>query len=125
MSCEKILKVNEASGFALMFRVLVDGDYVTQADVDTFEYAIINDNTKEVLTALTELVVVDCVYDTLQTGPEWTRDNVGYNVKHQVDHTYFTDPDTTYRIEHKLTAVGGAEYYLSPLVIKLSPMYSN
>lgn len=125
MSCLEVFRVNEASSFSLMYRVYVDGVAMVQSDVSTIEYAVVNEGTKEVITALTSLVVADVVYDTLQTDVRWTKDNVGYNFKHDVGHTITTDPDISYRLEYKVTLASGSEFWLDSVVINLNEVYGN
>ena len=125
MSCLEVFRVNEASSFSLMYRVYVDGVAMVQSDVSTIEYAVINEGTKEVITALTSLTVANVVYDTLQTDVRWTKDNVGYNFKHDVGHTITTDPDISYRLEYKVTLASGSEFWLDSVVINLNEVYGN
>lgn len=122
--CLETVIVNQGSTFAVMYRVMVDGDEMVQADVDTIEYAIYNDDTREVVLALTSLTVANVVFDTLQTDERWTVDTDGYNFRHDVSHSLLTDPDVTYRIEYKITLDGGSEFYLNPIRVRLEEMYS-
>ena len=123
--CEVVVVINEGSGFSALFRVTAAGEYITQAGVASVEYAVINDLTKAVVTSLTELVVADVVFDALQLDNTWSADNLGYNLRHDAAHTLLTDPDIRYRMEYKITLTGGTEYFLTPVIIKLSEMYSN
>lgn len=122
--CLETVIVNQGSTFAVMYRVMVDGDEMVQADVDTIEYAIYNDDTREAVLALTSLTVANVVFDTLQTDERWTVDTDGYNFRHDVSHSLLTDPDVTYRIEYKITLDGGSEFYLNPVRVRLEEMYS-
>lgn len=122
--CLETVIVNQGSTFAVMYRVMVDGDEMVQADVDTIEYAIYNDDTREVVLALASLTVANVVFDTLQTDERWTVDTDGYNFRHDVSHSLLTDPDVTYRIEYKITLDGGSEFYLNPIRVRLEEMYS-
>lgn len=124
MSCLETVIVNQGSTFAVMYRVLVAGENMVQADVYTVEYAVYNDDTREEVLALTDLTVADVVFDTLQTDDRWTTDTDGYNFRHDVSHSLLTDPDVTYRIEYKITLDGGSEFYLSPIRVRLEEMYS-
>jgi hypothetical protein len=108
-----------------MYRVYVDGAAMVQADLGTIEYAVINDSTKEVITALTSLTVANVVFDTLQTDARWTKDNTGYNFRHDVGHTIMTDPDISYRLEYKVTLSGGSEFWLDSIVVNLNEIYGN
>jgi hypothetical protein len=125
MSCIPLDVLNEGSGFTVMYRIEVDGENAVQADVSTIEFAIINDETKGVIQALTALTVADVVFDTLQLDNMWTEDNWGYNFKHTASHALLTDVSVTYRLEYKVSLVGGAQYFLSPKLLKLSEIYSN
>jgi hypothetical protein len=122
--CIETVIVNQGSTFAIMYRVMVDGDEMVQADVDTIEYAIYNDDTREAVLALTSLTVANVVFNTLQTDERWTVDTEGYNFRHDVSHSLLTDPDITYRIEYKITLDGGSEFYLNPVRVRLEEMYS-
>ena len=124
MSCLETVIVNQNSTFAIMYRVLVDGSNMVQADVDTIEFAVYNDDTREQVQALTALVVANVVFDTLQTDDRWSADSDGYNFRHDVSHSLLTDPDVTYRIEYKITLDGGSEFYLTPIRVRLEEMYS-
>lgn len=122
--CLETVIVNQGSTFAVMYRVMVDGDEMVQADVDTIEYAVYNDDTRETVLALTSLTVANVVFNTLQTDERWTVDTDGYNFRHDVSHSLLTDPDVTYRIEYKITLDGGSEFYLNPVRVRLEEMYS-
>lgn len=122
--CLETVIVNQGSTFAVMYRVMVDGDEMVQADVDTIEYAVYNDDTRELVQTLTALTVANVVFDTLQTDERWTVDTDGYNFRHDVSHSLLTDPDITYRIEYKITLDGGTEFYLNPIRVRLEEMYS-
>lgn len=122
--CLETVIVNQGSAFAVMYRVMVDGDEMVQADVDTIEYAVYNDDTRELVQTLTALTVANVVFDTLQTDERWTVDTDGYNFRHDVSHSLLTDPDITYRIEYKITLDGGTEFYLNPIRVRLEEMYS-
>jgi len=125
MSCARTIVVREASSASVMYRVSTGGAYITQAGVSSVQYAIINDATKVVISALASLTVADVVYDALQTDSMWTEDNTGYNLRHDIDQTVFTDPKIRYRLEYLITLTGGTSFYLSPLVAVPQEMFSN
>lgn len=122
--CLETVIVNQGSSFAVMYRVMVDGDEMVQADVDTIEFAVYNDDTRELVQTLTALTVANVVFNTLQTDERWTVDTDGYNFRHDVSHSLLTDPDITYRIEYKITLDGGTEFFLNPIRVRLEEMYS-
>lgn len=101
------------------------GANVTQSDVSSIQYAVINDGTKEVITSLASLTVSSVVFDTLQTDDRWTEDNTGYNFRHDVDQSVLTNPDISYRFEYKVTLSSGNEFWLKPFVINVDEIYGN
>lgn len=125
MSCVDHYVVREASSFSVMYRIQADGANVTQSDVSSIQYAVINDGTKEVITSLASLTVSSVVFDTLQTDDRWTEDNTGYNFRHDVDQSVLTNPDISYRFEYKVTLSSGNEFWLKPFVINVDEIYGN
>lgn len=123
--CAKTVVVNESSSFSIMYRVLADGSAAQQADIDSVEYAVINDETKEVIQSLASLTVSDVVFDSLQLDRMWNVDVTGYNLRHDVPQTLLTNPNVRYRIEYKVTLDGGTEVWLTPVVVSLNTIYSN
>lgn len=123
--CAKTVVVNESSSFSIMYRVLVDGAAAKQADVASVGFAVINDETKEVIQSLTALTVSDVIFDTLQRDSMWSTDATGYNLRHDVPQTLLTDATIRYRLEYKVTFTGGTEIFLTPVVATLNQIYSN
>ena len=59
-------------------------------------------NTSTGLTADTTLAKAAVVFDTLQTDGYWSGDTTGYNFRHKVDGSNFTEGGRRYRIEYKI-----------------------
>lgn len=83
-----------------------DGDPAVQADVSSISYAVYDRKLgTEVISGT--LTVSSVVYDTLQTGSIWTRDDVGYNFKYALPTTAFPTGGRSYRVEFKWTFADG------------------
>jgi hypothetical protein len=81
-------------GSAVLLARVVDenADLILQAGISAAEYTIylLDDQDPDTRTAVTghtggALVVADIIFDTLQTGAEWTIDGTGYNLSVTVD----------------------------------------
>ena len=93
------------------------GAVLTQADLAAVKYSIylLDDDDADSQTAVTghagvTLPVSAVVFDTLQTDALWTKDAVGYNVKHVLEvagHPAFAAAGRSYRIVYELTPAAG------------------
>ena len=105
--------VNEDSSCTVLARIHAAGANVTQSDVSSISYAIYELDGLDTHTASTSLTVSSVIYDALQTDDRWSKDNTGYNFKHDIAHTVFTTPGR-YRIEYKVIMSDASEFYLDP-----------
>lgn len=72
-----------------------EGTAITQASVSTITYSAYlldedypeNRDTRTAITGHTAVALTKtaCVYDTNQTGNNWSRDSTGYNFRHEID----------------------------------------
>jgi len=94
-----------------------DAADIVQADITSIAYSIylLDDQDADSRTAVTghaagALVVADTIYDTLQTGDEWTVDDTGYNFAHVIDistNAAFEIAGRRYLVEVILTPAAG------------------
>ena len=94
-----------------------DAANITQSDIATITYSVymLNDqnaDTRADVTGHTDaaLVVVDTIFDTLQTDAIWTIDDTGYNFKHEIDissNEAFAIAGREYLVEFSLTPSSG------------------
>ena len=117
--------VKEDSTFQLLARVHVDGAIWAQAQVSSIVWSAwdTTDETTPVVSG-ESLVVADVVFDALQTDGRWTEDTGGYNFRHTVAASVFTTP-AVYRIEHKITLVGGAVFHLGPWEVTVEDLWTS
>jgi hypothetical protein len=106
-------------GSAVLLARVVDeaAGVIQQADLSAAEYTIylLDDQDSDTRTAVTghtgvALVVTAVIFDTLQTGAEWTVDDTGYNYKLTLDvssDAAFSVAGRRYLVETKLTPVSG------------------
>jgi hypothetical protein len=90
---------------------------LTQASVASIAYSVypIDDDDDDTDTAVTghdaaALDVADTIYDTLQTGDEWTADSTGYNFRAEIGNATnqpFPTRGVRYRIEATITLQAG------------------
>jgi hypothetical protein len=115
-------RVNEDSSFSIMGRVYVAGELWTQSDVATISFKIWNSSNVEVSSG--DLVVSSVVFDTLQTDGRWKNDSIGYNFRHDNDHTVLTEADT-YRIEYRVVMATANNFILGPGTIEVPEMLTS
>lgn len=92
------------------------GTPIVQADVASIAYSLVqlDDCDPTVETPITghanvAVAVASAVFNTLQTGPLWSRDASGYNFRHTLSiasNPAFAKPGT-YRVDYVLTMAGG------------------
>ena len=103
---------------AMLARVLgPTAQPVVQADLSSIEYSIyaLDDADATARTPVTghsavAINVSDVIFDSLQTDPVWTADDIGYNFLHIIDittHPAFTLAQQRYLVEYKLTPTRG------------------
>ena len=107
------------NGSAILLARVVDasGSAVQQADLSAIEYTVYELDPCRVdsQTAVTghdgvAVTVADIIYDTLQTGAEWTVDATGYNFRHEVPvstNDAFPTAGRSYQIRYELTPTSG------------------
>lgn len=94
-----------------------DAGPITIADVDSIHYSIflLNDQNPDERTTVeghddVSLPAGDVMFNSLQTGPLWTVDAVGYNFRHVPDvsaHPAFAVAGRRYLVEYRLSPVLG------------------
>lgn len=70
-------KAWESTPLTMLARIQNAGANITQAGIASISYAV--KNAAGTATSSGTLTVASVVYDTLQTGARWTKDNTGYN----------------------------------------------
>ena len=125
MSCDAVYGcVKEDSTFFLMGRVNVDGAIWSQSQVSSIAWSAwdVNSPDTKVVDAAA-LTVSTVVFNALQLDGRWP-DATGYNFRHTVGPTTFTTPGQ-YRIEHKVTLVGGAVFFLGPWIVQVEDVWTS
>jgi len=112
----------EGSASLLARAVDWSGVVLEQADISSAEYTIylLDDQAPDTRTAVTghtavALTVADILYNTLQTGADWTVDSVGYNFRLDLDVSAdeaFSVAGRRYVVEVKLTPTSGQDILL-------------
>ena len=125
MSCEEITGcVKEDSGFAVLARVQVDGSNWTQSGVSAINWKAWDIADRHNVHASGSLTVGNVVFNSLQTDGRWTQDATGYNFRHDIGSSVFTDPGR-YRIEYTATLTGGTQLILGPFVLNVEDMWTD
>lgn len=91
-----------------------EGKFLQQADVSSITCKVYNltDDATTVDTDLGSLTVSSVILNTVDSSGEvWTKDDIGYNFRHTIAETVFTDGGDTYRLEYKFTLTGGAVFF--------------
>lgn len=117
MSLEiKTAKVWEDSTAVMLARVVgADGDAIVQADIETITCKVM---TLAGTVVVSPTVTVNtAVFDTLQTGDEWTEDAIGYNFRHALPVTAVPNGGTIYQVEYIFTA---ADESVFPVVYRIT-----
>ena len=99
-----------------MARFLVNGANGVQSDVDSIVRKIFDLANANALIATDTIVVVNTIFDTLQTtalDPRWTEDSTGYNFRDKVVGSNFPVGGRTYRVEYQFTGTSSpAELFM-------------
>lgn len=97
-----------------MARFEIDGVDAVRASVSTIRRKLfdLSGDTPGVAVADDPIMVASVVFDTLQTGPEWTQDTTGYNFRDIILLSKFPVDGRTYRIEYKCTRASGETFFL-------------
>ena len=84
----------------LLSRELLQGAALVRDDVELVAWHLY-DEARPTATATAQGVLHpdDAVFDTLQTGPEWTEDDEGYNLSVRIPGAHLTPGGTTLRLE--------------------------
>lgn len=84
-----------------------DGSYnaaaITQADVQSITYKVVDANNDHTATASGSLSASDVILDTLNTGDIWTVDSTGFNFSHQLPSTAIDTENHVFIVEYKMT----------------------
>ncbi len=116
--------VVEQSAFSFMARIEVNGSDITVATVSSISWTVFYKDTTEVFKAESSLTPSNVVYDTLQTDGRWALDSDGYNFRHDISSSVFTNPDRQYQIEYVFTSSDGTVTRFEPVAISLSGVSS-
>lgn len=117
----------EGTAASVLARVTgAGGALATQASLASVARAVydLSGDTPTEPASETDLVIANCVYDTLQTGSGWTVDEVGYNFRDDLAAAIFADGDHVYRVEYTFVD-GDGEQYIIPAVISAEAVLSE
>lgn len=109
----------EDSDVALMARLEdIEGTTLTNALTTSIHYSIWDVTADVEVTPSTLLdPLTDFLFDTLQDTAQthWKKDATGYNFRHDIGESVFTEPNNEYRIEYKVTpaAVGSGVFHFA------------
>lgn len=100
-----------------------DGSAIGQADVASIARKVFDVRSATPETAVNSAapVVVDSIFDTLQTDSRWSVDETGFNFADTVPASVFATGDRTYRVEYVFTPTSGQPWAVvfEPYVKKL------
>ncbi len=103
----------EDGGATLLARIVGnDAANVTQASVSSITYQVFKRGATTDIAAASPLTVSAVIFDTLQTGDEWTVDATGYNFKYVTDVLELPDGKSVFIFEFKVTPTSGPPFYL-------------
>lgn len=114
MSC-KVIKgqAYQQSGVILMARLISNaGVYVSQAAISSITCGVYDTASPNQVVASPSVSVASTIYDTLQTNLLWTKDALGYNFKYELPSSALPRGNKTYRVEFRVTPVGGQQYHI-------------
>lgn len=95
------------------------GAALDQADISSISYSVFERDTGTVVLSSTSLTVSSVIFDTLQTPAIWTRDDTGYNFRHDAPATTMPHGGRWYKFEYKFNlASGGAVYAVFEVYVK-------
>lgn len=88
------------------------GSLLTQATTSSIT-CIVHDMTLDGQTTIITptITVASVIYDTLQTGTQWTKDSTGYNFKYDIAATAFPSAGHIYVTQFKVTPSSGAVFF--------------
>ena len=125
MSCDPIVGcANEDSTLSIMARVEVDGTNWTTANVTAISWKAWDINDRDTAYKNGSLTVGNVVFNSLQTDARWTTDTTGYNFRHDISNSVFTDPGK-YRIEYTASLTGGTQIILGPYLLQINDMWTD
>ncbi len=101
--------VRTNSTFSNLARIHADGENITQADLSSIAYVVLNADDGTTYNAGGSVTVSAAVFDTLQTDGRWTEDDTGYNFRHDVPHTIITAVGQ-YVFKYTFTLSGGSQF---------------
>lgn len=107
--------VFEDGSASLMSRVIgSNGEAVQQADITGISMTVwdLSTETPTEVTGLTDPVVADTIFDTLQTDSRWTKDSTGYNFRHDLPPAAFPNGDRKYRVEYLFDPASGTDFFV-------------
>lgn len=105
--------INEDDDFTPIARVKNGaGTLITQASLTSITYYAYDTGTAT-QTGTGTLTISSVVFDTLQTGSNWTVDGTGYNFLATIPGTCFPDGGKVYRVEIVFNPVSGSDFTLS------------
>lgn len=106
---EFIIRSELLEGKDIWTKARVVGDDLVpllQADVSGYSLQVFDrdsDTSETSIYTFTTTSATSVVYNTLQLGPEWTKDDIGYNFKHRVDDAAWAQQGGhTYVLEYQL-----------------------
>lgn len=114
MSC-KVIKgmAYQQSGTILMARLISNaGIYASQAAISSIACEVYDTANPNTVVLSPTVVVASTIYDTLQTNLLWTKDALGYNFKYELPSAGLPRGGKTYRVEFRVTPVGGQQYHI-------------
>lgn len=114
MSLPELTKstIYEDQSAVLLARLVnADGDYITQSTISSIAYQVFDLGAAGAQSSTGTFVVASTVFNSLQTGMEWSRDDTGYNFKATVPASAFPTARRQYRVEVAFTPSSGDVFY--------------
>ena len=98
----------EGSASALLARMVnLDGDYLTQSSVASIAFTVYDLGAAGAQSSAGTFVVASTVFNSLQTGLEWTRDDTGYNFRGPMEASHFPTGGRQYLVVLGITPTSG------------------
>lgn len=87
------------------------GSYLTQATTTSIACTVYDITSGTAVSSSTPTVTVaTCVFDTIQTGSQWTKDSTGYNFRHAMPAATFATAGKLYQVSYVVTPSSGEAF---------------
>jgi len=88
------------------------GTVVVQSDINKISYSVFDLDNNNALIIQGTPTVSSVIFNTPQIDALWTKDNVGYNFRHELPAAALVNGDRTYRVEYLFDPNSGEDFFL-------------